>query len=114
MRQRPYGRAPSVHATVRGHRVVEGPVRGPALRVRPAVHRQDVLHVPHCVRAVRDQARSQRTVLREHGGRPVRQGPVRGVGRGQTVAVRVVQRLREDRVETAHGHRRSGRHTVGL
>jgi len=36
------------------------------------------------------------------------------MGRGQEVAVRVVQRLREDRIQTAYGHRRPGRHTVGL
>lgn len=31
-----------------------------------------------------------------------------GLGRGEATAVRVVQRLREDRQQTAHGHRRSG------
>lgn len=114
VRQGSHGRASAVHATVRGYRVVEGPVRGPAVRVRAAVHRQDVLHVPHSVRAVRHQARLERAVLREHGGRPIRQGPAGGVGRGETVAVRVVQRLREDRVQAAHGHRRPGRHTARL
>lgn len=114
VRQGPHGRASAVHAAVRGHRVVQGPVRGPAVRVRAAVHRQDVLHVPHSVRPVRHQARPERAVLREHGGRPVRQGPAGSVGRGQAAAVRVVQRLREDRVQTAHGHRRPGCHTVGL
>lgn len=72
VRQRPHGRAPAVHATIRGHRVVQGTVRGPAVRVRAAVHGQDVLHVPYCVRPVRHQARPKRPVLREHGGRPVR------------------------------------------
>lgn len=114
VRQGPHGRAPAVHAAVRGHRVVQGPVRGPAVRVRAAVHRQDVLHVPHSVRAVRHQARPERPVLREHGGGAVRQGPAGGVGRGEAAAVRMVQRLREDRVQAANGHRRPGRHTAGL
>lgn len=114
VRQGPHGRALAVHAAVRGHRVVQGPVRGPAVRVRAAVHRQDVLHVSHSVRALRHQAGPERPVLREHRGRPVRQRPAGGVGRSQEAAVRVVQRLREDRVQTAHGHRRPGRHSAGL
>lgn len=74
VRQRPHGRTLAVHATIRRHRFVQGTVRGPAVRVRAAVHRQDVLHVSHCIRALRHQARPQRPVLREHGRRPVRQG----------------------------------------
>ena len=31
-----------------------------------------------------------------------------GLGRGQTAAVRVVQRLREDGLQAAHGYRRPG------
>lgn len=114
VRQGPHGRASAVHAAVRGHRVFQGPVRGPAVRVRAAVLRQNVLHVPHSVRAVRHQARPQRPVLRKHGGRPIRQGPAGGVGRGQAVAMRVVQRLREDRIQAADGHCRPGRYTAGL
>lgn len=114
VRQGSHGRASAVHATVRRDRFVQGPVRGPAVRVRAAVHRQDVLHVPHSVRPVRHQARPERAVLREHGRGPVRQRPAGGVGRSQAVAVRVVQRLRENRVKTADGHRRPGRHTAGL
>lgn len=114
VRQRPHGRALAVHATVRRHRLVQRAIRGSEVRVRATVHRQNVLHVPHSVRTVRHQAGSERSVLREHGGRPVRQGPTGSVGRGQEVAVRMVQRLRENRVQTANGYRRPGRHTVGL
>lgn len=82
------------------------------MRVRAAVHWQNVLHVPHSVRPVRYQARSERSVLREHGGGAVRQRPARGMGRGEAASVRVVQRLRKDRLQAAYGHRRPGRHSI--
>jgi len=56
VRQGPHGRALAVHAALRRDRIVQGPVRGPEVRVRAAVHRQNVLHVPHSIRAVRYQA----------------------------------------------------------
>ena len=48
------------------------------------------------------EAGHERQVLREQHRHPVRQGPHRGLGRGQAVAVRVVQRLREGHHQAAH------------
>lgn len=61
---------------------------------------------------MRYQARHARTILREHGRRSIRQRSARSVGRGETIALRVVQRLREDSFETADGHRGSRRNPV--
>ena len=52
--------------------------------------------------SVRDEARHEREVLREQHRDPVRQGPHRGLGRGQAAALRVVQRLREGDHQAAH------------
>ena len=52
--------------------------------------------------SVRDQARHEREVLREQHCDPVRQGPHRGVGRGQAAQLRVVQRLREGDHQASH------------
>lgn len=38
-------------------------------------------------------SRPPRAVLREHSGRAIRQGSARGVGRGEKVTLRMVQRL---------------------
>ena len=65
------------------------------LHLREAPDRSVRVQVRHHVRRLRVQARPQRSLLREQHRHPVRQGPDRGVGRGQEVEVRVVQRLRE-------------------
>ena len=57
--------------------------------------------------SVRDEARHEREVLREQHRDPVRQGPDRGVGRGQAAPLRVVQRLREGDHQAAHQGLRS-------
>lgn len=72
VRQGPHGRTPGFHAPLRGHCVLQGPICGPALRVRSTLDREDVLLVPYRVCTLRHQARSSRPVLRKHCGRPVR------------------------------------------
>ena len=71
------------------------------------MHHCTKLKLNPLVFSVRDEAGHEREVLREQHCDPVRQGPHRGVGRGQAAPLRVVQRLREGDHQAAHQSLRS-------
>ena len=107
MRKGSHGSAIIFRQAIHGTRLLQRTIRSGQLRLRPSEIEPDQFPFLHHLQRMRNQTGRQGEILREHGRRSIRRRAHRSLGRGQTFALRVVQRLRENGHQTAHGHRRS-------